>query len=136
MIDIAKTLFDVARGLFDLRGELRKATRDRKDRVADYFDSLATLVESVAASLRRGEYPHGSCAQLHTLASLMTTTLEGLIGEDEARDYQERLLGIWQIEQLFGDLQSMSPKQAENRLVEIEQAAGYFRAIAMHLRAA
>lgn len=135
MLDIAKTLFDVAKGLFDLRGDLRKAARDRRDRIAEYFDALAGLVGAVASSLRQGQYPHGSCAQLEALAALMPETLEGLVDDNAARGYQEKLLEIRRIELLFGDLRSMPPDLAERKLVEIEEAAGYFLAIAMHLRA-
>ena len=134
MLDIAKTIWEVGKGLFGVRGELQKAQRDRRDRLAAYFSELATLIESVSASLRLKQYPHGSCAQLQTLAQLMSETLRGLVGEQQAHDYQVKLLHVREIEMLFGQLQSLPPDKAEAKLAELDAAAGYFRATAAHLR--
>lgn len=134
MIDIAKTIWDVGKGIFSVRGELEKARRERRDRLASYFGDLASLIESVSASLRENKYPHGSCAQLHTLAQLMARTLKGLVEPEEARRYQEKLLRVWEIEQLFGELQGKPKATVAKRLVELDEAAGFFRATAAHLR--
>ena len=134
MIDIAKTIWEVGKGIFGFRGELQKARRDRRDRLASYFSDLASLIESVSASLRVNQYPHGSCAQLQALAQLMSKTLKGLVDADEARQYQDKLLQVWKIEQLFGQLQGLPKSQVSKRLVEMDEAAGFFRATAAHLR--
>jgi hypothetical protein len=134
MLDIAKTILDVGKGLFGIRGELQKARRDRRDRLAAYFSDLAALIESVSASLKLNQYPHGSCAQLQTLAGLMQKTVQGLATPDEAKDYQAKLLRAWEIEQLFGQLQQKPQEFACRKLAELDEAAGYFRATAAHLR--
>lgn len=134
MIEIAKTVWEVGKGIFGVRGELQKARRDRRDRLAAYFSDLANLIESVSASLRVNQYPHGSCAQLQALAQLMSKTLEGLVDAKEAREYQDKLLRVWEIEQLFGQLQGMSKSKVSKRLAELDEAAGFFRATAAHLR--
>ena len=134
MLDIAKILWDVSKGLFDARGKLASARRDRRDRVATYIDKLAELIEKVAASLRLNQYPHGSCAELHALGERMEQTLMGLLPNEEARLYQSEVLKIWEIEQLFGQLQGMTREKAESKLIQLLEAAGNFRAIAAHLR--
>ena len=134
MIDIAKTIWEVGRGLFGVRGELQKARRDRRDRLANYFSDLASLIEEVSASLRTNQYPHGSCAQLQTLAQLMAKTLKGLADPDDAREYQEKLMRVWEIEQLFSQLQRQSNVKVNKCLAELDEAAGYFRATAAHLK--
>jgi hypothetical protein len=134
MIDIAKTIWDVGQGIFGVRGELQKARRDRRDRLAAYFSDLANLIESVSASLRVNQYPHGSCAQLQALAQLMSKTLKGLVDAEEARQYQDKLLRVWEIEQLFGQLHSLPRPKVSKRLAELDEAAGFFRATAAHLR--
>ncbi len=134
MIDIAKTIWDVGKGMFGIRGELQKARRDRRDRLARYFSELAELIESVSASLRTNQYPHGSCAQLLTLAQLMSRTLKGLLEPEEARKFQEKLMRVCEIEQLFGELQGQPKTKVTKRLTELDEAAGFFRATAAHLR--
>jgi hypothetical protein len=128
MLDIARTLLELGKGLFGLRGELHKARRDRRERLAVYFSELAELIESVSASLRLNRYPHGSCAQLHTLASLMKKTVKGIVTEEEAQACQDRLMRVWEIEQLFADLQGLPEEKAAKKFATLDQAAGYFRA--------
>lgn len=134
MIDIAKTIWEVGKGIFGVRGELEKARRDRRDRLASYFSDLATLIESVSASLRANQYPHGSCAQLQTLAQLMAKTLKGLVDPEDARQYQEKLMKVWEIELLFGQIQGEPRAEVARRLAELDEAAGFFRATAAHLK--
>jgi hypothetical protein len=134
MIDIAKTIWDVGKGIFGIREELQKARRDRRDRLANYFSELAALIESVSASLRTNQYPHGSCAQLFTLAQLMSKTLKGLVEPEEARRFEEKLTRVWEVEQLFGELQRKPKTEVNKRLEELDEAAGFFRATAAHLR--
>lgn len=134
MLEIAKAIWDVASGIFGARTEIAKARRDRRDRLANYFSELAGLIESVAASLRLNQYPHGSCAQLQGLGQLMEKTLKGLVPPEDAQRYQAELLRVWEIEQLFGQLQNMPEKDRSIRLNQLAEAAGYFRATAAHLR--
>ena len=133
VLDIARTLLDIGKTLFGLRSDFEKTRRDRRERLAVYFSDLAALIESVSASLRLNRYPHGSCAQLQTLASLMKKTVKGIVTEAEAQDYQDRLMRVWEIEQLFDELQGLSKEKAERKLVALDEAAGYFRALAAHL---
>lgn len=133
-MSIAKTIWDVGKSIFGLRADLQRARRDRRGRLAKYFGELAELIESVSASLRMNQYPHGKCAQLETLARLMSKTVKGLVEPEEARRLQDKLLQVWEIERLFGELQGLSKTKAEKHLVTLDEAAGYFRATAAHLR--
>ena len=134
MLDIAKVIWEVGKGLFGIRNDLQKAGRDRRDRLAAYFGDLAALIESVSASLKVQQYPHGSCAQLHALAQLMQETLRGLVDPVQARDYQEKLMQVWEIEQLFGQLQGKPDTAVQKSLIQMDEAAGFFRATAAHLK--
>jgi hypothetical protein len=134
MIEIAKSILEVAKGLFGLQGEFGKARRDRRQRLATYFADLASLIEEVSASLRINQYPHGSCAQLHALASMMKRTVKGIVADADAQAYQDKLMQVWQIEQLYSEFQSASAKRTQTDLNRLDEAAGYFRAVAAHLR--
>ncbi len=134
MIDIIKALFDVGKGLFGMREQIGKARRDRRDRMSEYFSQLADLIETVSASLKLHKYPDGSCQQLYQLALLMKKTLKGLVEPEEAEGYQKKLLEIWEIERLFDQLNGLPDEKILKRLKKLDEAAGYFRAVAAHLR--
>ncbi len=136
MLDIAKTIWDVGKGLFGMRAELQKAERARRDRVAEYFTDLGSLIEATSASLKARQYPHGSCAQLAQLAELMPETLKGLLDDQEVLEYRKKLLSVWQIERLHAELQPVPDSALPAELAPLDEAAGFFRAIAAHLRVA
>src|ERR1043166_7965332 len=133
-VDIVKAIFEVAKTLFGLKSEMEKGNREKRDRVSNYFSDLAKLIEEVSASLKLKKYPHGSCAQLETLAKLMTDTLKGLLKEDEINSNTEKLLEVYKIEQLFGEIHNLKPDKISKKLEELDKAAGYFRALAAHLK--
>lgn len=134
MLDIAKTIWEVAKGLFGLRTELARANREQRDRVSEYFERLAELVEVTSASLKEHRYPSGSCSQLGNMAELMPETLANLIPEPDIIRFQAELRRVHEVERLFGELQSLSNNETERRLRDLDEAAGFFRAISAHLR--
>lgn len=134
MPDIISTIWDVGKGLFGLRTEIEKARRDRRDRAAQYFSDIGSLIETTSASLKVRKYPHGSCAQLEQLALLMPKTLKGLLDSADVETFQKKLLQVWEIEQLFGQLSSVPKRSIPKKLQKLDEAAGYFRALAAHLR--
>lgn len=134
MLDIVGTIWEVGKGLFGMRGQLAKAARERKDRLAQYFTDLGLLIEQTSADLKVRKYPHGSCAQLHQLAQLMPETLKGLVDEGDVHELQAKLLQVWEIEQLFGQLQSVPDAALPKKLEKLDEAAGMFRALATHLK--
>ena len=136
MSNIVSTIWEVGKGLFGLRTEMEKARRDRRDRAAQYFSDLAALIETTSASLKVRKYPEGSCAQLEKLAQLMPKTLKGIISEEDIIEYQTKLLMVWEIEQLFGRLEKVPKRSIPKKIAKLDQAAGFFRALAAHLRVA
>lgn len=136
MLDVAKTIWDVAKGLFGVRAELEKARRERRDRAAEYFSNLARLVEETSAQLRKRKYPHGRCAELERLALLMPKTLKGILSAKEIESHKKKLLAVHEIERLHAELLLLKDRSVERKLEKLDEAAGYFRALAAHLRVA
>ena len=132
--EIVKTIFDVAKSLFGLRTELEKAERDKRDRVAAYFLDIGKLIEEVSAKLKLKQYPHDSCAQLEALAKLMPETLKGLLPEKTVREIHEKLYPGHKIKLFFGQNSPLKPNEIPGKLVQLDEAAGTFKALAAHLK--
>jgi len=115
---------------------MEKARRDKRDRAAQYFSDLAALIETTSASLKVRKYPGGSCAELEKLAQLMPKTLKGIISQEDIIEYQTKLLMVWEIEQLFGQLEKIPKRSIPKKIAKLDEAAGFFRALAAHLRVA
>ncbi|MCA9732546.1 MAG: hypothetical protein H6696_20475 [Deferribacteres bacterium] len=132
---IAETIFNVAKELFGIFSSLDDKRLARTARAADYFASLAQTIEDTSAYLKKGQYPHGKCEELRFHAEKMTKTIGDLIGETEAEDYAGKVLQVWEIERMhyeLSDIQNEAEKQ--EKLHKLDEAAGYFRGVAAHLR--
>lgn len=131
---IAETLFSVGKELFNTFFKIEERKIKNAIRVADYFADLAQVIEDTSAYLRKGVYPRGECENLRVHAEKMKDTIGKIIGEEEAGEYQKKVLEVWEIERMYGELISTDEKKREERLKVLDQAAGYFRGIAAHLR--
>jgi hypothetical protein len=130
---IVETILDVAGKLFGLRDQLSKARRDRKDRIATYFDQLGKTLAEVAESLRQGQVPHGKCEAMRVYATELPETVKDVIDVQKAQEYARQLADAYEVERLFGELSGAPDREA--KLVQLERAAGLFEALATTVRA-
>ena len=131
---IAETLFKIGKELFGIFSKLDEKKLQRTIRVADYFSNLAQIIEDTSAYLKKGAYPHGECENLRLHAQKMTETIGDIIGTKQAEEYTSRVMDVWEIEQMHGELIGVSENERENKLKTLDEAAGFFRAVAAHLR--
>jgi hypothetical protein len=131
---IMETLYNAARDLFGIFSQLDEKKIQRKIRIADYFSQLAQTIEDTSAMLKKGVYPHGECAELHYYADRMVDSIGDAIGQTAAQDYQNRVLAVWRIEGIFDELKDIADSRRMEQLKTLDEAAGYFRGIAAHLR--
>lgn len=125
---IIETLFGVSLDLFGIVSKLDEKKIARNARLGDYFSSLAQLIEETSASLKKGEYPHGQCAQLYQHAEQMKDAIGSVVkGVDK---YATKIREVWEIERLHGELSTLTKKQRAEKLKKLDEAAGYFRATA------
>ena len=134
MTAIIETLLSVGKTLFGLRGELAKARKDRKKDVADFIDAIAKTIDDTIGALRSNQYPGGKCAELFAHSKQMEAAIGDLIGQLKAQELAAQLQEIWEIEQLFGELQSVTPPERSRKLSVLDDAAGQFRATAAFVR--
>ena len=131
---IIETLLTVGKALFGLRDVLSSARKARKEKVADFLGGIALTIETTSASLKQNIYPHGTCQELLSHSNHMVKAIGNLIGEKEATDLAGQLKEVWEIEQLYGQLQFATATQKTRRLETLDQAAGLFRATAAFVR--
>lgn len=133
MPDIIGTLFSIGKELFSLRGDLSKARKERKEKVATYFALIAECIEDTSASLKQDIYPSGKCQELFDYSQQMETAVGDLVGPVKAKDLAARLEEVWEIERLFHELEGSSSVRSQ-KLAVLDQAAGHFRSTAAYVR--
>lgn len=102
----------------------------RKQEISKYFSELAETIENVAAALREGKYPHGSCEKLLSYSTLTVGTTKDFLGEEQAQYFATQLRKAYTIENLSNDVIGKPEEQQEQNLRLLDEAAGRFRAAA------
>ncbi|HBH49221.1 MAG TPA: hypothetical protein DDX98_11300 [Bacteroidales bacterium] len=134
---IADVLISVGEKLFDAFMKLKDKKIQKSARIADLFSELALTIEKTSAYLKKGDYPHGMCEELRTHAEQMEDTIDSAVGKAKAADYAKRVLEVWEIEKVYGELDSLTTDaEREALLNKLDRAAGYFRAVSAHVRIA
>jgi len=131
---IAETLFKIGKDLFGVFSKLDEKKLQRTIRVAEYFSNLAQIIEDTSAYLKQGNYPHGECENLRLHAQKMKGTIGDLIGENDADEYTKRVMEVWEIERMHEELIGVNDDERAEKLKTLDEAAGYFRGVAAHLR--
>ena len=131
MID---TILNVAGRLWELRKALMRARRERRDRIATYFERISKCLGEVSAELKANQVPHGKCAELQTYARMLPDTIGDQIMKAEAHQLAQDLESAHEVELLLYQLGS-SPDRDEE-LAKLDQAAGVFMALANTIKAA
>jgi hypothetical protein len=133
----------IADTLLKKHQESLKDKRERWDRVADYLDKVAGLVDGAAADFRAMRIPHGHYSQMVSLASDFGDVISQVFDKDSSLlsfEYAEAFsAAVHLVEE--GDAMVLEardlPQTKDGRavLADLEAAAGKFRAIAMTIRA-
>ena len=132
-MDIIRLILEVARSLFDIKGKFDDLSKERKKSVAEYYEKISTTLYNVANKLRNEEVPHGDCEKMLTYSELLPATIGDVIGMQPAEDLSQKLRMAHEVEGLLAELGNKEDR--EDRLADLERAAGYFEALADSLRA-
>ena len=131
MIDL---LLKLAQSIFGLRKDFQQADLAKRGRAADFLSAIAEAIELTGAQLREGRYPAGSCQQLLVFSEEMPGVLGGIIGAQKATAFGAELKAVHAIEQLHGELSSLTEPEREARLRKLDETAGLLRATAACIR--
>jgi hypothetical protein len=134
MVPIIEKLLSIAKTLLGFKDELEKSRRERRDRIATYFEAISMCLSEVADKLRAGDVPHGRCAELGTYAAQLPATIGDEIGDAEAQRLAQQLDSAHEVELLLNQLGQSTDRDAQ--MAKLDEASGIFKALAASIRAA
>jgi len=126
-------LVEAAKLAFDRKDKAAQAKQDRRDAAADYYHKISDTLKDVATKLRRQENPHGSCQKILKYGQDLPATIGDVIGVETAEALSKKLIEAHEVELLLIELSKAD--NPEQKLSQLEQAAGDFEASADSLRA-
>ena len=127
-------LLKLGQSIFGLRKDFQQADIAKRGRAADFLAAIAQAIELTSAQLRAGRYPAGSCQELLIFSEQMPVVMGDIIGAEKAATFGAELKAVHEIEQLYGELQSLSETERDERLRKLDETAGLFRATAACLK--
>jgi len=125
-ITIAEKILSAVKVLFGLKDSLAKARVERRTRMADLFEKVATCLEETAKELRAGSYPGGRCQELLTYAVELPAIVGDELGQAKAEEIGSALKAAHEVERLYAD--QGKPEGREN-VAKLDEAAGLLRAL-------
>lgn len=132
MLTVARSILDVVKSLLDVSQSLRTADRQRRQDMAELFSGISGCLGETSASLRRGEVPHGRCAELLQYAQALPAVVGRELGPVRAEELGRQLFEAHRVEQLAVELGQAADK--EPYLAQLDEAAGKWVALASLVR--
>lgn len=126
-------ILSVAKALWHYKESFDKAKRDKRDRIASYFEQISECLAETSMMLRHDQYPHGKCGEMEGYANLLPETVGDIISEEKAQDLANQLRSMHELEKLYSQLHDAPNK--DEQLGKLEEASGILRALANSLRA-
>lgn len=128
-----KDLWDLAQGLVGLKDSFAKAKREKRDRIAEYFTSIGTIIQEAADTFKKGDVPHGTCQRMLDQAKYFTDVVGNTIDEAQAKEFQQKLIESHELELLVSEV--LGSGAAEDKIIEMEKIAGSFLALGTAIKA-
>ena len=117
----------LARDLSGLRESLRGVRREKRERLAQYLQTIGSALEDAERDLRAGGSAARACAQLHQYVQLIPPTVDDALGPERTEDLRKGLAAALHIRGL--------PIRSDEELDQLAEAAGTFIALGDYLRA-
>jgi len=131
--DLIDAYLALARDMLNANPRIVKAPPARKEAIARYYQKISTTLNHAERELRANQTPHGDCSKMREYAEQLPNAIGDYVGEQTARDLSNRLLGAYQVEGLFMELDNIPNR--EERLRDLGKAAAYFEVAADSLLA-
>lgn len=131
--DLIDAYLALARDMLNANPKIEKAPPARKEAIARYYQKISTTLNHAEKELRANQTPHGDCSKMREYAEQLPNAIGDYVGQQTARDLSNRLLGAYQVEGLFMELENIPNR--EERLRDLGKAAAYFEVAADSLMA-
>jgi hypothetical protein len=94
-------ILSVAKALWGYRDLFDEARREKRDRIASYFEQISRCLAETSAMLKDNQYPHGACGEMLGYADMLPETVGGIIGKEKAQDLANQLRSMHELEVVF-----------------------------------
>ena len=83
-------IVDIAQAIFGFRDRFKAQSRDKKDRLAVYFESIGVTLYDIGVCLHKKTVPSRSLGELQVHAEMLAEIVAPVMGEEKAKSLQRK----------------------------------------------
>ena len=110
--------------LFKLPKQLVKP--EERAAAGDLLISIGQLLNTIADDLAAHNYPHARCAEMFQYLTKLDHVLSPYMSEEEVARLADRISEAFRVEQLYAQLEQLSPMVHAQNIAMLRTAAGTF----------
>jgi hypothetical protein len=107
---------------------------ERKKEISEWLYEIGSIVEDIAISLDKGEYPHQTCARMGYVAETFSDVVGDAITSKEEEKLKDLLYSSVNIEKTFGEYMSLEGFDKTTYIQELYSISGTILGIADTLK--
>lgn len=113
--------------IISIANVFKRADEAKREKIAAWMQGLGELIQDVADKIELNDYPHNTCAQMEIMVERFPKVVGGILDKDTIDSLAEQLRSCCKVEQLFGELSTLSKKERDNNIVILLNASGKLR---------
>lgn len=105
-----------------------------KEKYAVFLHLVGELLLDVSNHLEEGRYPHDKCQEMWHYLQELRSAMKSVLTDEQASHLVSQITEAHRVEQLFGQMGTLSMEEKGEQLQAIRSAAGSFIAVSNLLR--
>lgn len=131
---IIDEILSLAQKLLGLRDTMSQATKDRRERLAAFFEQIAATLADISAHIRTGDRSVAGCARLDVFADCLVEVVGDQLSQVEVTRLVERLRAASSVRALLFELHK-APTDRDQQLDKLDAASGIFGGLSVAIKA-
>jgi hypothetical protein len=107
---------------------------ERRKEISKWLYEIGSIIEDIAISLDKGEYPHQTCARMGYIAETFSDVVGDAITSKEEEKLKDLLYSSVNIEKTFGEYMSLEGFDRTTYIQELYSISGLILGIADTLK--
>lgn len=132
LLTVTLAILSIAEKVFSLKDKFSSKKSNLK--LDEWLHSTGDLLSSISKALRENRYPHDKCAQLKYTLDQMNLALQSYLSQSQIEELYTLINSAYQVERMFGEMQSLTEEEKEYNIQAIESAVGKFYAAANFIK--
>lgn len=128
-------IVSVARFLFDSISGIKKASLEKREKIAKYCEDISSCLEKIVVNHNENKSSPSQCSELQYYADTFADTVTGVIEYPQSKELAQGLVNAQHSRAMMHITRGHHNIATEEFTAEISEAAGLFRAVANTVRA-